>query len=141
MRYYNFFNRNYLLFMRLKNFIKAMLIFQLRCNSDNSSITFLFKCDEMNSSTVQWNARTSKQKWEQVNLRNFQGVKVQISSTLIPDTILIPSHTHINALNPNLQMKLSRISHIGHFFELSRSDGWRKKCRTTYVIRFAYKII
>lgn len=82
--------------------------FQLWRNRDNSSIIFLFERDKMNSCPMRWNARTSKQKWEQVNLRNFQGVKVQISGILIPDIILIPSYTY-RMLNPNSKIKASRV--------------------------------
>lgn len=85
---------------------------QFRCIRDNSSITFFFLYYSQATRGISHAMETrgqSKQKWEQVNLRNFQRVKVQISGIAIPDIIPIPSHTY-RVFNPNSRITLSHIS-------------------------------
>lgn len=99
----------------------------------------------MYSSPMRWNARTSKQKWEQVNLRNFQGVKVQISGILIPDITLIPSYTY-RMLNPNSKIKASRVPCHTYFltrqgFIISNKHIAHRSIRFTFTITYKKRAI
>lgn len=79
----------------------------------------------------------SKQKWEQVNLRNFQRVKVQISGIAIPDIIPIPSHTY-RVFNPNSRIKLSHISTSLDYF--SMCQGLMPSSKAKLLFLSYYKI-